>query len=422
MIEFFQTFYIHTKNQRNYAANITPNKMIEDSYKSIHREDLITVLFLETSLGMGGSEKVWLKLIRLIDRNRFRPIVCCLYRRGALGAHLFQEGVCVYQSLAGNRWDLRVFYRLNRLLRRERVDIIYVINQAYTQFWASVCRKFGDVPVLISSIHNTGKIKRVRRKSFVNRLTMFSVDCVTALSPNHRDYLVENEHISPQKIAIVTNGIEVERYHYNDVSKTRMILGLNAATPVVGIVAMLRPEKSHDVLLKAFLIVSLMFPTSVLLIIGDGPERKRLEELTARLKIQKKVRFLGVRDDIPQLLAALDVAVLCSQPVVETLPVSVLEYMASSKPVVATNVGSLPDLVEDGINGYLVNPGDIDALADRIVKLLSDPTLARKMGIEGRKKVFNFFSVKKMVQQYECLFIALLRAHRKRRHPRSFAK
>jgi len=377
------------------------------------KEGMITVFFLETTLDVGGSEMMWVQLIRNLDRTCFRPVVCCLYRRGPLGEQLAHEGIPVYDSLVRGRWDLSVFVKLSTLLKREHVEILYVINQPITQFWASLCRKVAGVPVLFSSIHSTGKVYRIRRRLWVNRLTFGSVDCVSALSEYHRNYLVEKERIPLGKIEIVPNGIEIENFGQASDARTKDQLGISPKDPVIGILAMLRPEKAHDIFLKASLLVLERVPNAQFLIIGDGSERERLEKLAVKLGVHEKVHFLGVRHDIAKLLGALNVAVLCSHPVVETLPVSVLEYMASSKPVVATRVGSLPELVEDSVNGFLVDSGDVQSLADRIVSLLENPTLARRMGEEGRKKVLEHYTVDKMVQRHEQLFQKLLSQRRR---------
>lgn len=369
---------------------------------------MINVFFLETSLGMGGSEMMWAQLIRNLDRTRFRPVVCCLYDRGQIGHELAQEGIILHEWLSRGRFDVSVFFKLNRLLKREHADILYVINQALVQFWATGCCCVAGVPVLITSIHNMGQFKRVRRKRWINRLTFGFVDCVTALSQSHRDYLIQNEPIAADKVEIIPNGIEIEKFSYLSDGETRKSLGIPGKASIVGILAMLRPEKAHDIFLKAAALVLKRVPSVCFLIIGDGPERSRLVELTRTLSIQKNVQFLGMRNDVNKLLAVLDVAVLCSYSVVETLSIAVLEYMACSKPVVATRVGSLSELVEDNVSGYLVNSGDYHSLANRILALLEDSNLARRMGAEGRRRVISRYTMENMVAAHEKLFEKLL--------------
>lgn len=373
---------------------------------------MITVVLLETSLRIGGSEMMWAQLIERMDRRRFRPILCCLYAPGVLGERLLHAGIPVYHHLAAHRWDLRVFPRLMRLLRQERVDVLYMINQPMTQFWGTLCGRLARVPGLISSIHSTGKITRIRRRQWINHLTFHVVDRITAVSETHKAYLVNREGIDPDKIEVIPNGIEVDRFATTKVTGSlRTSLAIADGESIVGIVAMLRPEKAHEVFLDAAAHVLEQIPNTHFLIVGDGSERPRLEALAKGLRIDAHVHFLGVRNDVPAVVSLFDVAVLSSNPVVETLSVSVLEYMAARKPVVATRVGSLPDLVEEGKTGFLVEAGDSEALAERILHLLDNPTLAREMGARGRQKVHQRYTVEQMVQQTEALFERLLNHH-----------
>lgn len=368
-----------------------------------------TVMFLETSLRIGGTETVVGQLIQRLDRRRFRPMLCCLYEPGVLGERLIQAGVPVYHSLAAHRWDLGVGVRLLRLLRREQVDVLFIVNQPLTQFWGTWCGLLARVPVRISAIRSTGKINRVHRRLWINRLTFPWMTRITALSETHRTFLIEREGISPKQLAIIPNGVDLSRFPVDGSAHSlRDALGLSDRGPVVGIVAMLRPEKAHEMFLRTAARVLEQIPSSRFLIVGDGTERSRLESLAETLGIQAQVRFLGARDDVPALVSLFDVAVLSSRPVVETVSNAVLEYMAARKPVVVTRVGSLPELIEEGRTGFLVEPGDWQAMAKRIVQLLQDRSLAKRLGQAAQDRVRQQYTVERMVQQYEALFERLL--------------
>ncbi|MEK0337809.1 MAG: glycosyltransferase, partial [Nitrosopumilus sp.] len=177
----------------------------------------------------------------------------------------------------------------------------------------------------------------------------------------------------------------------------------------IGIVARLSIEKGHLVFLKAAKKIINDFYHAHFLIVGDGKERKKLEEITQELEIQSNVHFLGIRSDIPQIISLFDVAVLTSNPVVETFSNAILEYMAASKPVVATNVGSTSELVIDGETGFLIPFNDSDTLANAILRLLKDGGLAKKMGEVGREKIKERFTVQKMIAKYESLFADLVK-------------
>ena len=371
-------------------------------------------MFLETSLRIGGTENVVTQLMQRFDRTRIRPILCCLYAPGVLGERLIQAGATVYHGLAKSRFDLSLALRLYRLFRREKVDVLFIINQPITQFWGTWTSLWSGVPIRITAIRSTGKINRIQRRLLINRLTFPWINRVTSLSQMHKNYLVNQEGIDQEKIEIIPNGVDLVRFTPGEGSRTlRTSLGLPEQASIVGIVAMLRPEKAHDVFLKAAAEVSKRIPEGHFLVVGDGEERPRLEELTKELGIESHVHFLGARKDIPELLNLIDVGVLSSRPVVETVSNSVLEYMSTAKPVVATRVGSLPEMVEEGKTGFLIEPGDWQAMAERIVTLLQDRTLAKRMGKAGREKVERCYTVEQMVRQTEALFERLL-DHRKR--------
>jgi glycosyltransferase involved in cell wall biosynthesis len=369
----------------------------------------VTVLFLETSMRIGGTETVLTQLIQRIDRRRFRPILCCLYEPGVLAQPLIDSGATVIHGLAGGRWSLTTGWRLWRLLRRERVQVLFMVNQPLVQFWGTLCGILAGVPVRLAAIRSTGKINRIQRRLLVNRLTFPLTTRVTALSQTHKRYLIEHEQIAADKLEIITNGVDLARFaNGRPPQAVREQLGVGASDPLVGIVAMLRPEKAHDVFLRAAAVAAKCVPSAQFVIVGDGPERARLEALAKSLNLNGHARFVGARSDVPEVVRALDVAVLSSHPVVETLSNAVLEYMAAGKPVVATRVGSVPEQVEHGVTGFLVDPGDWQTLGDRIAELLEDRALAARMGQAGRARVEERYTIDRMVQGHEHLFERLL--------------
>ncbi len=368
----------------------------------------VTVLFLESSLRMGGTETVLSRLMERLDRSRVRPILCCLYEPGILGERLLRKGYPVLHNLASGRLDLALPAKLARLLLQERVDVLFMVNQPIVQFWGTWASLLARVPVRVAAIRSTGKINRIQRRLWVNRLTFPWTTRVTALSATHKAYLVSKEGIDPRKIEIIPNGVDVEAFRANgSASVLRDSFRLPHGAPVVAIVAMLRPEKDHATFLRAAAEVRRRVSDAHFLLVGEGAERSPLEALTRELGLEACVHFTGVRDDIPQVLGVSDLCALSSRPVVETLSNAVLEYMAAGKPVVATRVGSLPEQVEEGVTGFLVEPGDWREMAERMVRLLADRSLARRMGEAGRRKVTDEYSIEHMVREWEALFVRL---------------
>jgi len=379
-----------------------------------HKDKIINVLFLETSMRVGGTETVITRLFERFDRKKIRPVLCCLYEPGILGEQLIRQGVTVYHHLADSRWNLGLPLRLWRLFRKEKVDVLFIVNQPITQFWGTLCAVLAGIPVRIAAIRSTGKINRIHRRLLINRLTFPWMTRVTALSQMHKDYLAKEEKIDTRKMEIISNGVDLKRFDSNIQSKlSRKDLGVPDGVPLAGIVAMLRPEKGHTVFIEAAQHVVKQVPTAHFLIVGDGPEKPRLKDLAVRLGIEPHIHFLGSRNDVPEILNLLDVAVLSSHAVVETVSNAVLEYMAVRKPVVSTRVGSLPEMLDEGRTGYLVEPGDFQAMAERLIELLQNPAKARQMGQAGREKIERYYTVEKMVQNWENLFERLLNEKKK---------
>ncbi len=174
---------------------------------------------------------------------------------------------------------------------------------------------------------------------------------------------------------------------------------------VCGIVAALRPEKNHELFLEAAKNIWRQHPETKFVIVGDGPDRGKLEALAQTSGIGESVHFLGTRSDIPQLLAAFDLFLLTSHN--EANPVSILEAMATGLPVVSTQVGSVAESVADRRSGFLVSPGDAGAFAEKVDLLLTQPDIAHCMGMVGREIVTAQWSLERMVQGYEDLLCSL---------------
>jgi glycosyltransferase involved in cell wall biosynthesis len=200
-------------------------------------------------------------------------------------------------------------------------------------------------------------------------------------------------------VLFLPNGIRAPGAIGGDV---RAELGIPAAAPVVGAVGVLRPEKAIEVLLEAVALLAPELPGLRALVVGNGPERERLESLAAELGVSEQVVFTGVRTDVPDILRALDVAVCCSD--YEGSPISVLEYMEAAKPIVATRVGGVPDLIDDGVHGVLVEPRDPSALAAAVAGVFRDRAAAEEMGARARERRRAEFELDVMIERLEGLY------------------
>ncbi|MEM6798539.1 MAG: glycosyltransferase, partial [Planctomycetota bacterium] len=259
------------------------------------------------------------------------------------------------------------------------------------------------VPVIASALHSTGWPDSVGR---LNRMLTPITDAFIGVAKPHGEHLVHNERFPAERVHVIPNGVDTERFApLAETASIRDELSLPPTAPAVGILAALRPEKNHELFLIAASQVLNQVGDARFVIIGDGPRRSNLEAFADELGIANAVSFLGNRDDVPRVLAALDVVALTSHN--EANPVSILEAMSVGKPVVTTDVGSVRETVKEGVTGYVVPVGDEVRLSERLVELLCDPLKAHEMGARGRRLVEHGWSLQAMVSGYERLLESL---------------
>jgi glycosyltransferase involved in cell wall biosynthesis len=352
-------------------------------------------------------------LITRLPRDRFRSRLYFLEEAGSIGRALFDAGIDGAERLQRHRYDPSASLRLRRYLAANKPDILFVLDHHNAMLWGRAAGIMARVPAMVLASHATGLFGRGRNFRLPDRWLMEFTDRVVALSRSHADYLVGVEGVAPGQIALIENGIPVDEYRGDGVQSAhgagalREELGLSPDDRVVIMVAALRPEKAHEVFLESARLLVASRGGLKFLVVGDGPRRAELETLSTRLGLDESVRFLGVRKDVAQLLHVSDVLTLPSHPVVETLPLTVLEAMAAGVPVVATRVGSLPEVIDDGRNGLLIDHGDPAALARALEAVLDDPARARAMAQAAKHTVETRYSVETMVENYAALFESL---------------
>ncbi|MCO6047287.1 glycosyltransferase [Aeoliella sp. ICT_H6.2] len=361
------------------------------------------VMFLVTSMPVGGAETLLVNLVRRLDRRRVEPELCCLKECGPLGEQLTGQ-VPVHAGLIRHKFDLAVLWRLRRLLRRRNIDAVVTVGAGDKMFWGRLAARLARVPVVCSALHSTGWPDGVGR---LNRMLTSITDAFIAVARPHGEYLIEHEGFPANKVVVIPNGVDTNRFTPGgDDFHLREQLGIGPAAPVAVIVAALRPEKNHKMFLEVARRVRRDLCHTHFLVVGDGPERAQLVRLATEFDIAPYVHFLGTRSDIPNLLNLADVNVLVSHN--EANPVSILEAMSTGTPTVATDVGSVGESVLDGETGFLVPAGDIDQATSRVVQLLTDPILRAEQGNTARQLVCERWSLDVMVGGYEDLLTGLL--------------
>jgi glycosyltransferase involved in cell wall biosynthesis len=255
-------------------------------------------------------------------------------------------------------------------------------------------------PYIVSTVHSS-RVRSEEDREMLRVLTP-AMDQLIAVSKMIEDKLVaEGRTTAP--ITRIYNGVDLSRYERVEACCTLPDeYGMEPGSQIVGVVARLEPEKGHPTLLEAWPLVLRAVPDAYLLIVGEGSRREALEAQTRDLRIAHRVVFTGRRDDVPSVTAALDVAVLPSYR--EAQGLSILEALALSRPVVASNVGGIPEMITDAVNGILVPPHDPDALAAAIIRLLRDHPFADTLGRAGHDMVHERFCIDLMVESVQAIY------------------
>ncbi|MBA2299032.1 MAG: glycosyltransferase [Actinobacteria bacterium] len=369
------------------------------------RERIRVLTLIDTLRSAGGAERIAATTTAGLDPTRFERWICATRpTKGPLVDSMRESGVRVVALERKSSLDLRAWWSLVRLLRRERIDVLHAHGHS-SNAWGVLVGRLARVPVIVCHEH-TWSYSGDRLRMLVDReLIARGSDAFVAVSREDRRRMHELEGIEEARTRLVANGIPP--LPPGDPKRVRGELEAGTDAVVVGAVTVLRPQKALHVLIEA---VSLLRPRDaevILAIAGSGPDYPRLRSLAG-----PSVRFLGNRSDVPDVLAAYDVAALSSD--FEGSPLGVMEYMAAERAIVATRVGGVPDLIEDGVHGLLVPPRDPTALAAAIDTLVDDAALRRRLGAAAGVRQRAEFTIETTVRRLESLYEELLERKRGR--------
>lgn len=364
----------------------------------------LKILHVLDSLAVGGLERVVLEVANGLDCAEFQQTVCCLSRAGALAAQLRPEVRCLDLG-KGAQADRLMPLKLARVFRQEQPDIIH--TQSWSGVDAALARIFVRPPRLVHSEHGR-HVPYLQQQPWVRqrarRWLYEQADAVFAVSDEVRAYYCCQTGFPAARMQVIANGVDVRRIAAPDKSGVRREWGIADNDFVIGTVARFDATKDLFTLARAFALLRANHPQASLklLLVGDGAERPLLEAFAAEHGLQSAVIFTGMQAEVPRLLGALDVFALSS--VSEGMPLTVLEAMAAGLPVVATNVGALPELVVEGQTGWLMPPQQPAALAEALARFVTQPALGVEFGAAGRQRVARQFSLDAMLQRYADLY------------------
>lgn len=368
--------------------------------------DKITILYIITSTNVGGTERALLELIKRIDRTRFDILVCSLKKEGAFAEKIKEETdgfYCLELSESGGILALLNFLpaliSLFLLIRCTKPDIIHSFLFR-ANIISRLAGRLAGVKNIISSIRVIEADKPF--KHFLDRITSSLVTVYTAVSEAVRDFTIQRTGLSPGKIITIQNGIDCSLAERTFPGEFEM----NKAKVNIGLFGRLDKQKGHRVLLAAVKKLINKKKEIQVFFFGEGPDEENLREIVVQEGLTEYINFMGTTDNIFNCISQMDIITIPS--FWEGLPNILLESMVLGRPVIASRIDGITEVVSKNINALLFNPGDKDELSEAIERLMSDKDFADKLGTNARKHVVENFSIEKSVQKTTELYLDLL--------------
>lgn len=368
------------------------------------------VLHLLTGRVLGGAEEHALSILTAIAPYGFEPYLAAPNELiAAMEPQLSNAGVKCLELEFSSRLDVAAGARLMRFIRREDIALLHCHLFTASLLGAGPARMAG-VGKVLETCHGpeVWRMGKMLRGSFwVDRQVGRLVDKYIAVSHAAARHLIATKGVPPGKVQVIHNGRDLARFGATDAQRriaTRAALGLSDA-PAILVPARLDQQKGHRYLLDALAILAPRWPELITLLAGDGALESSLREQCAALGLGDRVRFLGYRRDVPELLEAADLVVLPS--LYEGLSLVTIESLAAGRPMVATEVDGTPEVVIHEKTGLLAPPANPAALAAAIERMLSDPAMAKRLGSEGRKFVHENFTLQRQIEQTVAVYSEL---------------
>lgn len=366
----------------------------------------IRILHVIPSLDVGGMENGVVNVINVLPADRFEHHVACLLHTGPLAERI--RGRAGVTEMHAGRHDPIATLRLARTILRYRPHIVHARNWNAWPDAAAACAITG-IGRLVWSIHGwTTDQRMTRMRALACRQLARSTHQLCGVCLDAAARFADEAGVPLRRFEIVYNGVDARRFTpRTDRAALRATLGLPPETFVIGTVGRFDPMKRYDLLIEAVARLreedrSGSMPAVQLVFAGDGPEETRLRETAARLGVERDVRFLGRRSDVPAVLAALDLFTLTSRG--EGMSNAILEAMACGLPVVATRVGGNAEIVMDGETGLLIESANVEQLVAALRRLIGQPGVRAAMGAAGRQRVESAFTMQRMAEAYTSMY------------------
>lgn len=372
------------------------------------------VFYLVDSLNVGGTETQAVELALRLPVSEYEVTMGCLRAEGPLLEKLRGSAVNVREFHPSGGLDSAAgLYELIKLagyLRREKFDVVHT-HDLWSNLMGVPAARLARVPAIVSSRRDLAHFDwyQGKRRHWLRRIQNLS-GVVLANATPIRDALISEDRFAPEKLRVIHNGVDTEKFQRAPRDRARLFPDVGNEMLVVLVGNMHSDVKGHPWLIAAAPTVVREFPEVRFVFAGDGELRPTFAAQVAQLGLESTFKFLGRRSDIPEILASCDLAVLPSRA--EGLPNAVLEYMAAGLPTIASRVGGMAELIQDGVTGLLVPAEDANALAGALLQFLRDPEQARQIANNGQRFAVENFSFERLIREIDELYGELLERRR----------
>ncbi len=354
----------------------------------------LKVVHIIPTLALGGAERILTELVRYGNRDAFDFAVITIVDGGPLEADIRELGVPYYPLKKTSELGLVMLVELIALLNRLEPDIVHT-HLFGGHLWGEIASKLNRVPHLVFSEQNTD-VDIGELKHRIKQVLSYGSSAVVAASDGIKKFLVEEENFPTDKITVIRNAVETGRFAQIPPAPFGEVMQLLA-------IGRLEPQKGHDILLNA--LSTLRDVPWELTLVGEGSAKDSLVDLAIINHMHDRVHFVGTHMDVAPYLAASDVVVMSSRW--EGIGLVIMEAMAAGRTVIASNVGGIPELIDDGVTGMLVPVEDVDALQVAIRRVWQNQAAARELGAAARVKAQKDFDIRAMVADYERVYAHL---------------
>jgi len=360
----------------------------------------IKILYVITSLGLGGAEKLLFSYLKNLDKKKYSLYVCCFREKPDDLLEEMSEYAKIINLKIKNRFNPVIIFYILKLIREIKPDIIHT-HLFQARFYATVAHLVYNRSILITHKHNKVNLKKHNIFILLEMISIFFNKKVIAISESVKNSLIRYEFVQSKKIFVVHNGIDYQKFY-----KTANAKFFSNKNPlIIGTVCRLEKQKGIRYLLLAMNSILAKFPNVQLEIVGDGSLLEKLEELSENLGISNSVKFFGKFADVIPFYKRMDIFILPS--IYEGFGIVLLEAMAAGVPVIATNVDGITEVVIDGESGILIPPKNPEVIADAVFKIIENPHLAKSLVNEAFKRS-EMFDIKEHVMKIDNFYRNLL--------------